>query len=250
MKSYVTAALLALAAMCALPAAAGVVFSDGFESGVSGSVWEVVLGTYDKILVADGAHALGSGSAKQIDADPWIYYMRTRNPLWPVSISAGQSQVLTAYMWDDMWDVGANPVAGGVMLANGGLTDFFQISVNSNVSRTHYCWRTSKEGTFASNVARSQGWHKFQITVNPYTGAAGDAVFSIDDQIVAHGQRKGDIDLVYVRLGISLKTYQPFWYDNVTVTIVPEPASLLGLGAGLIGLLGLAKRRLLGRSAA
>ena len=142
--------------------------------------------------------------------------------------------MLTTWVWDD--NVQTGTVNAGVMLAQSGLADFYQLSVQTARSAGYYCWRTSLEGTFVSSIPRSPGWHKFVIEVLPYTGS-GDVNLYIDDQLAHSGNRKSDQDLSQIRLGISLKTPgSPFWYDDVNLSMVPEPASLvlLGLGACLI----------------
>ena len=248
MKIYLLVAALLAVSVLAGPVCAGTIFSDDFESGVSGSTWEAMpTGPYYQILVGDSAHARGTQSAKQVNADPWMYYMRTKSGAFPSPglVQAGQKEILTCWMWDDnVQTTGAN---AGVMLVNFTGSDLYQFVVNSAYSMTNYCWRTQLEGTFVSSVARSQGWHKFQIEVNPYTGASGDVKFYIDDAFVANGKRKGDFVLDSVRLGISIKSQDsPFWYDDVNLTMVPEPGSVLGLLTGLIVLAGIARRRFTG----
>lgn len=245
MKMYLFLAALLAVSVIAGPACAGTIFSDNFESGVSGSTWEVYPGNVNyQILIGDNAHAIGNGSAKQVDADPAIYYMRTKSGAFtsPGLLTTGQKEILTTWMFDD--NTQRAGVMAGVMLANFGGLDFYQISVNSTYSQTNYCWRTSKDSTNVSGIARSQGWHKLQIEVNPYTNNPGDVKFYIDGALASGtGQRTGDNALDSVRLGISVKTNYPFWYDDVNLSVVPEPASILGLLTGLIGLAGIAKRR-------
>lgn len=247
MKLPLFVATLVAAAVLTVPACAGSIFSDNFDAGVNGSVWEANPAANTYILVGDNAHAFGAQSAKQVQADPFIYYMRTKVGAFPApaSIGAGLQEILTTWMWDDNVQSGAQTMAG-VMLANSALTDFYQLQVNSTKSWTNYCWRTSQDGTFVTSVARSAGWHEFQIVANPYTGSptSGQVKFYIDGVLAAQGSRKGNYTLDQVRLGISLKTPgSNFWYDNVDVSVVPEPSPLLALGAGFTGLMTLLRRR-------
>jgi hypothetical protein len=225
-------------------------FTETFPTGVSGSTWEVMTGNqYYTIPVGDSAHVMGGAgdqSAKQVDADPYIYYMRSKSGVISTgSVGAGQKEVLTVYMWDDdQFHNGhptGQPVSAGVMLASWGASDFFQISINSTSGPGgygYYNWRTQLQGTFSTGVARSQGWHKFQIEVLPYTGS-GDVKFYIDDVLAGTGNRNSassGASFDQIRIGLSVKTYAPFWYDNVDLSMIPEPASILLLGLGLCGL--------------
>lgn len=241
-----------IAVLCGLvagPVLGSSAFTDNFATGVSGASWEVMPGnSFYTILNGDNAHVMGGAgdqSAKQVDADPYIYYMRTKSgAISANAIAAGEKEMLTVYMWDDAQFVSGHPtnqpVAAGVMLSTADGSDFFQVSVNSGAAGGYgyYNWRTSAQGTFSTGVARTQGWHKVQIEVLPYTGT-NDVNFYIDDVLVKSGNRKSaaaSSSFDQVRLGISVKTYAPFWYDNVNLSVVPEPASLLLVGFAACGL--------------
>jgi hypothetical protein len=229
-------------------AGATTLFADGFETGVSGSRWEVMKGNANyQILFGDGSHSFGTQSARQEAADPFIYYMRSIAGAHPTAgiIAAGDQEILTTYLWDDGNNLSSGPqTAAGVMLSSpsdsgGAADDFYQINVNSTVRYNNYNWRTALDGTIDSGVARSQGWHKMQIAVGAYTGSVGDVKFYIDDALVGSGRRKpgsgsGDV-MDEVRLGISIKTPgSAFWYDNVDLSVVPEPVLALGVAPAFI----------------
>ena len=253
---YFCAALI-VCFIASVPAIATTIFSDDFESGVLGSKWEVMKGNSNyQILFGDNSHAFGTQSARQEAADPFIYYMRTIANTHPTAgiLGTGQQETLTTYMWDDGNNLSSGPqTAAGVMLSSpsdsgGAADDFYQMNVNSTIRYNDYNWRTSLDGTSDSGVARSQGWHQFQIVVNPYTGASGDVKFYIDNTLVGSGRRKpgsgsGDV-MDEIRLGISIKTPgSAFWYDNVSLDVVPEPTSVFLLGVGCLLLPGRMRRK-------
>src|SRR3954468_24389045 len=97
-------AALFVVSFASATAKASTIFSDNFDSGVSGSVWEAVPATNTFILVADNAHAFGAQSAKQVNADPFIYNMRTILGAIPNPgpIVAGTKEVASVMFWDDL----------------------------------------------------------------------------------------------------------------------------------------------------
>jgi hypothetical protein len=235
-----------------VPAKASPIFSDNFDSGVSGSVWEAVPATNTFILVADNAHKFGTQSAKQVNADPFIYNMRTILGAIPNPgpITAGNKEVASVMFWDDL-NTSPTPFGGTIMLAKDGLSDFYQLGVNSAISINNYYMRTLNDSNLATSVARTQGWHEFRIEVGPYTGNFGDVLFYIDNNLVSNpasfGKRKANtgsgFDLNEIRLGLSVKTPgSAFWYDNVSLDMVPEPASVGLLGIGCLVIPSLSRR--------
>lgn len=255
-------AALTVCLITSVPAMAASLFSDNFDSGVNGSSWEVVPGNANnQILVGDNAHAFGAQSAKQVNADPFIYYMRTTSgTINPGTIAAGSKEVASVMFWDDL-NTSPTPFGGALMLANdvsNTLNDFYQMGVNSAVSINNYYIRTSTDGNLATGVARTQGWHELRIEAGPYTGNFGDVQFYIDSNLVSNpatfGKRKvntgSGFDLNEIRLGLSVKTPgSAFWYDNASVDLVPEPASALLLGAGCLAFAGCRGRKRCGRLA-
>ena len=241
-------ATLTVCLIASVPATAANIFFDNFDSGVNGGVWEAVPAANTFILVGDNAHAFGAQSAKQVNADPFIYNMRTILGAIPNpgAITAGTKEVASVMFWDDL-NTSPAPFGGTIMLAKDGLSDFYQLGVNSAVSISNYYMRTSTEGNLATGVARTQGWHEMRIEVGPYTGNFGDVQFYIDNSLVSNpatfGKRKvntgSGFDLNEIRLGLSVKTPgSPFWYDNVSLDIVPEPTSIGLLGMGCLALAG------------
>lgn len=223
-------------------------FFDNFDSGVSGANWAAVSGANIQILVGDNAHTFGgsAGSAKQVNADPFIYYMRTINGWNAGTVQPGQAIVADVKFWDDATPYnGTQPLGGGLMLGTDvGLTDFYQLLVNSGQtiggSGTDYLIRSKASGNVDSGVVRSQGWHDFKIQVLPYTGL-NDVQYFIDGNLVGTLNRmNGDLAMSELRLGLSVKTPgSAFWYDNVSVdtVVIPEPSSLALLGLGGLALL-------------
>ena len=155
-------------------------FFDNFDTGVSGSTWAAVPGNVNnQVLIGDNAHTFGGSaqSAKQVNADPAIYYMRTINGWNAGTVLSGQTIVADVKFWDDGNPyVTGTPLGGGLMLGSGSnIADFYQLLVNSGTSiggfATDYLIRSKISGNVDSGVARSQGWHDFKIEVLPYTGA-------------------------------------------------------------------------------
>jgi hypothetical protein len=252
-------AMLTFCLITSIRAVGSTIFSDNFDAGVSGSVWEAVPATNTFILVGDSAHKFGAQSAKQVNADPFIYNMRTILGAIPNPgpITAGNKEVASVMFWDDL-NTSPTPFGGTIMLAKDGLSDFYQLGVNSAVSVNNYYMRTLNDGNLASSVVRTQGWHELRIEVGPYTGNFGDVLFYIDNNLVSNpatfGKRKANtgsgFDLNEIRLGLSVKTPgSAFWYDNVSLDVVPEPTSIGLLGIGLVAIPSWRRRLQRGRCA-
>lgn len=241
MKIY----LLSLAALAlAVPANAVPNFFDDFEGGVSG-VWSVWPGGSQEKLQSSSNHNItpgGSKSARAFEADPTAYNAYADFGSW------GGFLYAEVFIFEDfnIRDNDPNrPVTNMLALVGdtGGAvgfgTDYLQLGVvpfypGGNLTygfRTRYN-DTNSLGIIDTGVARKAGWTKLAIEVDAVS-AGGQVRFFIDDQQVGTSQRMG-ANLRWVRLGNNSKTYENFWYDDVKV--VPEPATLLALGAGVVSL--------------
>jgi hypothetical protein len=257
-------AALVIYVFASVPARAANLLFDDFESGVSSSVWTQVAVAGQSLLQGDtGGHHLGVQSAKQVnaftDGVSDVYYMRNKPGTVTVgTVAAGNREIAKVQFWDenirtDTSGDSAINIAGAIMLANSAGSDFYQVGVNNAVSLTNYYIRTSIAGNSATSVARTQGWHELRIDALPYTGT-NDVEFYIDGALVGTGSRRPNVgsgfNLDEVRLGISVRTPDsPFWFDNVSLDMVPEPTSVLLLSTGCLAIAACSRRRRRGRCA-
>lgn len=221
-------------------------FVDDFEGGVRADVWgKSYIASSLALLVADGEHAFGAQSAKQVAGQYGNMGTIAGTFRNPGAIAPGWVETATVQFWDD--NVQTADFAGALMLANRDNGDYYQLGVYSwavvTPNRlTNYMWRTYKDGWKATSVVRSVGWHELRVEVYPFTGNAGDVKFYIDGTKVADGRRRETsagsgvgFDLDQVRLGITATSdNSAFWYDNVTLTYTPEPATMAVFALGSV----------------
>ncbi len=93
-------------------------------------------------------------------------------------------------------------------------------------------------------IARSLGWHLLEI--DQYRGPeAGKVEFLIDGKLArrATGVYDTTLDRIVLGLGFSGLERQDGYVDDVSYSLVPEPDSTLALTGGLLGFVGLVRRR-------
>lgn len=252
MKLFAAAAVIAAVAFAA-PAGAQPAFFDDFEGGVNGSVWSAWTGGSQEVLQGDSSHNItpgGSASARAFAADPTAYSAYADFGTFDGFVRAEVN------LFEDFNNDGTNPdqpvtnmlaLIGDTGGSVGFGADYLQLGVvpfYPGGSQT-YGFRTAYNdanalGIIDTGVSRKAGWTTLAIEADALD-AGGQVRFFIDGQQVGTSQRTAE-NLRWVRLGNNSKTYENFWYDDVSV--VPEPGSMVALAGGLMSLgLSLRKRR-------
>lgn len=237
--------ILSVVVLCTLvvPAMAAPNFFDNFENGVQGSIWAKWSGSNQEILQSDPSHNLtpgGSKAARAVSADPAAYSAYAD---FGSTNGFVRAQV---YVFEDFSNNGTNPaqpitnmlcLIGDTGGAVGFSADYLQVGVVPfwpTTGSKSYGSRTMATGygTPTTTVPRKAGWTKLAIEAD--AGVGSQVRYYVDDVLITTGTRSA-ANLRWVRLGNNSKSYENFWYDNVSVT--PEPASLMLLALGGIAVL-------------
>lgn len=77
-------------------------------------------------------------------------------------------------------------------------------------------------------VQRRQGWRKYTILINGYTGNAGDVQFFVDDKLAYNGRRAVEPDggaapVDAIVLGAKWWTYENYYFDQVEFGRIDTP---------------------------
>jgi len=258
-----------LGGVVAVPGTASAVpnLFDNFNNGVGGDiVWTPITGVNGTSTTPVGINNLmqtsssknfegtgpGLNSALTPQSDPaaWNGYTDFGSTTGALSASVWIFEDRSYSLLDDPGN--NQPVNGfiGVVGENGSnqpaFTDFYYLGVvGQGGSRTNYGTRNITQGFTTSAIPREAGWTKLQIDIDA-VGPGAMARFYVDTpslpMTLIDSTPRGSVPLRFVRLGTNDKSYENFWYDNVSV--VPEPTSLAVLGGvGAIGLFGRRRRQ-------
>jgi hypothetical protein len=241
--------------LCGLCAAAGltvgvaasnaaVVFSDDFESGLGSWTQAPASGNPNITLETDQAVS-PTHSAKSVASGSRIYH----NLGQEVSNSAGVSA--TFYIYDDTMTRSFAQVLGysGAGYTSGTLQNLLAIGKYNTVTMpgevfagTKYQARIANGtgmGWFNLNGAgspnRSTGWHKFTVEVLSDGVTTNWYVDDILSRTIVAPSALPDWDSITLGFGTNSSSNGNTWYDDVSLSTVPEPAACGLLALGLVG---------------
>lgn len=237
---------LCIAVVCAMvaPVLATPNLFEDFENGVGGDiVWTpyggisgdptTPVGSNNLLTTATGEHSRsGTKSARTWAGEaPWNGYTDFG--------STSEFVRAEVYVYEDNSYTGDQPVTNMLCLLGDNGTnkagtgaDYLQIGVVDfwPGDNTTYGSRTKAGDTYGvSNISRKSGWTKLAIEADALADG-GQVRYYVDDVLLSTGQRTAT-NLRWVRIGNNSKSYETFWYDDLSVT--PEPASALLLLLGL-----------------
>ncbi len=237
----IAAALTLVSAMSA--SAASFSWTENFESGLS--AWTASTGSAPPVLSTD--QSVSPTHSVFVPAQS----ANSMGYLWHAVANAEKDFDLTWSFFDTAAATGQRNYIQVVSYAEGGnagtLSQLFALGTyNSGVLTNEYNARIVNGGTapatawFSSGIARSVGWHTARIK----QGGDGKLQMWIDgNQFVNITLTAGIAPVTSIRIGSNLSNAGTgMYFDNITF-VTPEPGSMVALGAGLLSMVGLIRRK-------
>ena len=214
-------------------------FFEDWENGIDPNVWSYYGSGPNPTISTDQNHTPGGVQSLLYPANAVNY----NTGLDRIITGAADVYVVDFWFYDDGPNTGMRSYlqlqsydGGG---GSGTLLQLISMGAyNSGVDTSKYNARIAFGGVgwVTLNVARSNGWHNFRAEVG-----GGNVMIECDG--VQHFWSNVPTPAVTrMRVGSGLTTNGvASYYDDIL--FVPEPGSLLALGAGMIGLAGYIRRR-------
>jgi len=173
-------------------------------------------------------HPLGASYGSNVYLKCWIW--EDNDITWPPTVANEQWPNGYITLLNSAWLV--NPNAAGA--------DAFSIGVMGEIGRVNEeikdfydncCIYTTTDyyqvlnGDGVPLVPRRQGWRKYTILVNGFTGNPGDVQFLIDDKVVYDGLRKAGATFDTIVLGARWWTAESYYYDQVEFGTIQTPVN-------------------------
>jgi hypothetical protein len=236
-------ALGLLLSFAPLASATVTLINDDFQSygddTALGAVWPIGVGTTaTTYLDLDPTDALNQVVHQE---DSSVGSGRRDQSFAPTTLQSWQEIV-----WQfDFYDFAGNTTGprqyGQILAGSGGLSELIamgQYNAATNHDNNKYQARVAFGGPnwFNLNTDRSVGWHTFKAVINPTT-----VDFYVDGVLDTAGVPQGGTDWYQARIGSGLSATADALFDNYSVVVSPEPASLALLVLG--GVVALRRRR-------